>query len=387
MVAGSCLAAVHPKPMKALMNFNLICGAAALLATLPVMPTAHAQSNCPPTITNEPLSQTRLSGGGVTFSVGVSGTGPFTCQWLKNGWLLPNNMTPQGPTLTLDSVTSTNAGDYQVIVSSPWGSTISTVAALTVNYVPAITTQPESQYVVVGGVATFQVTATGTAPLTYHWLCNGTNLPTGANVPASTNASLTLSQVTAHNAGFYDVIITNAWGSVTRRMVALTLPPPPVITAQPVNLLGTNLQTVTFSVGVTSPGPLSYQWLHDGNPLPTSVITTVAGTGTIGDSGDGGPATNAMFNNPIGVTVDTGGNLFIADPYNQRIRQVDPNGLITTVAGNDPCLGRYEDDQVATNTTLLWPSGVALNADGTLFIADYPDFPEILKKPNKSAYV
>jgi hypothetical protein len=64
------------------------------------------------------------------------------------------------------------------------------------------------------------------------------------------------------------------------------------------------------------------------------VITTVAGSGAIGFCGDGGQATSACLSSPVGIAVDTGGNLFIADAGNQRIRQVDPRGTINTVAGN-----------------------------------------------------
>ena len=63
------------------------------------------------------------------------------------------------------------------------------------------------------------------------------------------------------------------------------------------------------------------------------IITTVAGNGTYGFSGDGGAATNAQLDNPAGVAVDAAGNLFIADSGNQRIRKVGTNGIITTVAG------------------------------------------------------
>ena len=64
------------------------------------------------------------------------------------------------------------------------------------------------------------------------------------------------------------------------------------------------------------------------------IITTVAGTGVPGYSGDGGPAVNAQINTPTGVFADTAGNIYIAEPGNQRIRKVDLTGTITTIAGN-----------------------------------------------------
>ena len=67
---------------------------------------------------------------------------------------------------------------------------------------------------------------------------------------------------------------------------------------------------------------------------PAGIISTVAGNGNHGYSGDGGPAISAEINLPYGVAVDVAGNLFIADTGNQRIRKVTPAGIITTIAGN-----------------------------------------------------
>jgi sugar lactone lactonase YvrE len=69
----------------------------------------------------------------------------------------------------------------------------------------------------------------------------------------------------------------------------------------------------------------------------SGVITTVAGNGTPGYSGDYGPATSASLNYPTGVAVDTAGNVYIADTYNRRIRKVNTSGVITTVAGDGTC--------------------------------------------------
>ncbi|MEE8062232.1 MAG: HYR domain-containing protein, partial [Gemmatimonadales bacterium] len=101
----------------------------------------------------------------------------------------------------------------------------------------------------------------------------------------------------------------------------------------------------------------------------SGIITTVAGNGTVGFSGDGGPATTAALAFPSGVAVDAAGNLFIADQINQRIRKVDTSGIITTVAGNGT-LGFSGDGGPATTAALANPLGVAVDAAGNLFIAD-----------------
>ena len=99
------------------------------------------------------------------------------------------------------------------------------------------------------------------------------------------------------------------------------------------------------------------------------VISTVAGDGTRGYGGDGGPATAAQLNAPAGVAPDGAGNLYIADRDNHRIRKVDPAGVISTVAG-DGTLGYGGDGSPATAAQLASPRGVALDEAGNLYIAD-----------------
>src|SRR5262249_48963528 len=97
-------------------------------------------------------------------------------------------------------------------------------------------------------------------------------------------------------------------------------------------------------------------------------ITTIAGTGTNGFSGDGGPATKAMLNRPRGVAVDAAGLVYIADTLNSRIRVVSLNGTISTIAGNS-YIGYSVDDVPALSTPLKFPDAVAV-AGGRIYIAD-----------------
>jgi sugar lactone lactonase YvrE len=111
---------------------------------------------------------------------------------------------------------------------------------------------------------------------------------------------------------------------------------------------------------------------------PDGIISTIAGTGATNYSGDGGAAMNATFANPIGVAVDKIGNLFIADYANNRIRKIDTNGIITTVAGSGPTgsgNGSYSGDGgPAINASLKGPTGVAVDATGDLFILDHLNY-------------
>jgi len=102
---------------------------------------------------------------------------------------------------------------------------------------------------------------------------------------------------------------------------------------------------------------------------PGGIIITVAGTGTLGYSGDGGPAVNAELNAPSGIAADGSGDLFIADTQNNVVRKVSAAGVITTLAGNGR-QGYSGDGGLATSAALNLPVGVAVDGAGNVFIAD-----------------
>ncbi len=104
--------------------------------------------------------------------------------------------------------------------------------------------------------------------------------------------------------------------------------------------------------------------------VSTGIITTVAGTGTPGYSGDGRPATSAELNSPFGIAVDAAGNIYIADYFNNRVRKVTAStGDISTVAGNGT-QGFFGDGATATNAEMYYPTSVAVDTVGNFYIAD-----------------
>lgn len=207
-------------------------------------------------------------------------------------------------------------------------------AALTGGAQPVITNQPANQTAILGGSATFSVMATGVGPFTYQWQLNGTNCNTNGIISTLVGGSV----------GF-------SGGGSGSTNAQLDFP---------------------YGVAADSIGDFYIADTFNHRILKVNtngIITTVAGNGTAAFAGDGGTATNASLNLPYAVAPDSFGNLFIADFRNNRIRKVDTNGVITTVAGG----GAGGDGGNATNALIQGAAGVAVDTRGNLFIADFSD--------------
>ena len=117
----------------------------------------------------------------------------------------------------------------------------------------------------------------------------------------------------------------------------------------------------------------------------SGIISTVAGTGTYSHSGDGGAATSAALKLPGDVTVDDNGNIYIADTYNMVIRKVNTSGVISTIAGTVSTTGYKGDGGAATNATFTFPSGIAVDKQGNIFVADMNN--HAIRKINTSGII
>jgi hypothetical protein len=167
------------------------------------------------TITQQPASQQACPGGMVTFVVGATGANPLAYQWRKGGLDIPGET---ASSLTLDPVAPADAGSYTARVTDAGGcSKTSAAAALTVLEGVAIQSQPQGLTACKHLSASFAVTATGSAPLSYQWRRNGQDLP------GQTASLLLISPLHTNHAGSYDVVVTNACGSVTSSPAVLVV--------------------------------------------------------------------------------------------------------------------------------------------------------------------
>lgn len=133
---------------------------------------------------------------------------------------------------------------------------------------PQITIQPQSQTVSTNVVASFSVTAYGTASLNYQWQQNGSNLTNGGNLSGVNTSTLTISGTQPNNYGNYTVVITNLYGAITSSPAAtLIVLPNPIIYSQPYSQQVFAGDSTYFSVSVDGSNPISYRWLKNGIPL------------------------------------------------------------------------------------------------------------------------
>jgi hypothetical protein len=318
-------------------------------ATLTVSATAVA-----PAITSQPLSQSVMVGQTAIFNVAATGTAPLSYQWRKNGTAISG--ATSSSYITPATTSSDNGTQFTVVVSNSAGSATSNAATLTVNasaVAPTITTQPTSQTVTAGQTATFTVSATGTAPLSYQWRKNGTAI-SGATSSSYTTPATTSSD----NGAQFTVVVSNSAGSITSNPATLTVSAAavaPSITTQPASRTVTAGQTAAFTVAATGTAPLTYQWKRNG--------TAISG------------ATSSSYTTPATTSSDNGAQFTVA--VSNSAGNVTSNAATLTVGGTTPPL---------TISTTSLPAGMdgqgysaQLNATGgaapyawTLFTSSLP---------------
>jgi hypothetical protein len=251
----------------------------------------------PADIAGQSITVTITSGGGV-----FAGAGSYRFQPAASGntynvvglSLVPNstgtyaytkNSTYTGLIAFTDSITGTGQSAQMSFDTASSGTVLLLSAGLTgyqtgtfavSSQPPSITTQPKSLTVVTGAVASFSGVAAGVAPLTYQWR------KSGANVSGANAAAYSISNVTTNHAGNYQLVVSNAGGSVTSLVATLTVLVPPSFTLQPKSLTLSPTDTATFTSQATGTAPLFYQWRKGSSPLTGATNATFAINGIQG---------------------------------------------------------------------------------------------------------
>jgi hypothetical protein len=209
-----------------------------------------------PLLVSQPQDQSVLAGKTVTLSVIVSSCPPIGYQWFFNITNAVQDAT--NASLVLERINSSEAGLYSTVITNAFGSVTSSPALVTVNLPAVIVGNPLDQVATNGDDVHWRVLAKGSAPLSYQWYFEGTN-----SLPQQTNSTLDLLSVTPDQAGTYQVVVTNVYGSATSAPALLTIVVPPSIVTGPGDLTVTNGDTVRWTVIAQGTAPLSYQWFFN----------------------------------------------------------------------------------------------------------------------------
>ncbi len=304
--------------------------------------------NIAPSITTQPSASTVTAGGAVSFSVAASGTAPFTYQWRKDGAAISG---ATSSTYSISSTSAVDAGRYTVVVTNGVGSVASSVAVLTVNIAPSITTQPSASTVTLGSAASFSVAASGTATLTYQWRKDG------AAISGATSSTYSISSAVTSDAGSYTVVVTNSAGSATSNAATLTVTAAataPTITTQPSSSSVTAGSAASFSVAASGTATLTYQWRKDGTAISgatsstysiSSAATSDAGSYTVVVTNSAGSATSNAAT--LTVTAAATAPTITTQPSSSSVTAGSAASFSVAASGTAPLTYQWRKDGTA----------------------------------------
>ena len=279
----------------------------------------------PPGIATNPVSLTVIMGQLATFSVEATnacGEG-FAYQWEFGG----TNLTyATNAVLTFSNTQPADAGAYTVVVTNIAGAVTSTVATLTVLVPPAIAAGPASLTVARGSNANFEVSATGSTPLSYQWR------ESGVPVATATDSAYTRTNAQCSDFAGFDVVVTNSAGSITSTIALLEVVSPPLITTEPAGETIAVGTTAILSVVATNDcgGGISYQWLLTGTNLAGATNAVFVRTNAqFSDSG----SYSVLVTNLAGAVTSAPAMLIVTNPPQLVVTPALLNfGLIATGA-------------------------------------------------------
>jgi hypothetical protein len=300
---------------------NLVGSATSATATLGLI--------LPPTILAGPAGTNVATGGTILLTATVSGTAPFTYQWIKDSQPIAN---ATGSQWLMTGASSVHSGSYQVRVSNAAGSVTSAAAMVSVLDRPTIATQPASKDVLMGAGFTLSVVAQGSGVLSYQWYFN--DLP----LAGATSASYQVPSASAGNAGAYKVTVANVVGSVTSQVATVRVFPRITIVQQPAS---TTLQVggqLTLAVQATGPTPLSFQWYRgtvalSGATNPQLQIAQVSSTDAGSYTVEISSVVEKVTSTAARVTISGSAPSIVAHPQSTQVVQGGQLQISVTASG------------------------------------------------------
>jgi hypothetical protein len=293
---------------------NSIGSVTGAVISVRVMPSA-------PVIVSNPMPLSLPASSNAVFAVSAIGSQPLAYQWYFNNAPLPGDT---GPQVALSGVQSSNAGNYQVVVSNSLGSATSSVATLSVTpMAPYFVLIPIGATASAGSNHTFIGLANGSQPISYQWQHSSTNLP------GATQAMLTLSNLGLNEAGNYTLLASNVVSVTTSPAAQLIVYQNPTILQPLTNQVVDVSSPVTLAVSALGSPALAYSWQLNGVPVPGSNPSLTISNILLSQSG----YYCVTVTNQFGSASSTG-RVSVLGPQSAVISWGDNSGGQTNVPGN-----------------------------------------------------
>lgn len=298
-------------------------------------------------ISGQPGNQNVEVGSSASFTVATTGTAPVSYRWRRGANPLSNGGNISGAnsaTLVINPASQADQSDfYNCIVGNGCGTQTSDNASLTVFCNgPNIDTPPSNQSVLVGQPASFSVTASGTASITYQWRRGVTNLSNGGNISGADTATLTIDPTAPADAGNnYNCVLSSPCGSINTGNVTLAVNEPctaPSIRTQPMNQIANVGGSATFSVTANGTPTLLYQWRRGVTNLSNGGSISGADTASLMIDpvalGDAGIDYNCVITNDCGTITTNDASLTVNVPCDPVMVIGGPGFPTATVGGS-----------------------------------------------------
>ena len=363
----------------ALASFFVLLAACGGSADAPPPPENAPPQAVPPTITLHPVNLNVAPGQDATFTVAATGTAPLAYQWQRDGVDIAG---ANAATYTLRAAAlSDTETSFRAVVSNVAGSATSNPATLDVTgSVPVLTIapQPADTSVVAGTTASFTVGGTcSVGTLGIQWQVIPQFGEAWADLAGATATTYSLTTVIGENGARFRALLDCSGQSRTPSNAAtLTVTAPTSVTLSLLPIVGLRAQAEIPSltgidqdpVGSPTSGSFTFITANRVKRLSADLgtITPVAGgqfTGSVDGVGDA-----AAFNQPLGLTQDGAGNVYVADSGNHTIRRIAPDGTVSTLAGQAGTSGAADGTGAAARFSQ--PAGIAIGPDGDLYVTE-----------------
>ncbi len=270
-----------------------------------------------PILTAQPSNQTVGAGQTATFTATANANPVATVQWqvsTDGGSTFTDITGATSTTLSLAASAGDDGSEYQAVFTNSFGSATSSVATLTVDFAPSITSNPSSQTVTTGQTATFTATANAEPAATVQWQMSTNGGQTFTDILGATSTTLSFTVSPVNDGSEYQAVFTNSIGTATTSAATLTVNYAPSITSNPSNQSVTSGQTANFTASASAEPAATVQWQisTDGgqtfSDITGATSTTLSFTVSLADNGD---EYQAIFTNSLGSATTSAATLTV----------------------------------------------------------------------------